>query len=122
MSNKYRLGYAEQDRAGLSDEDFVCVSGGFGFSTPEMLKLNALIGSILSWARGGSKYPAFEQKWFTEEGLACKVLRANGGGWTKGRFRFRLEFVPDQPEVTQQKNPNSVNRKVFSKRAIANIL
>ncbi|WP_223280148.1 KGK domain-containing protein [Nostoc sp. PA-18-2419] len=106
MSNKYQLGYPE-DRGGLSDEDVVSNSGGLCFGTPDMAKLKGLIERIRSWACGTGRYPSAEYKWFTEEGFKCEVLRVNGGGWIKGRFRFRLEFVPDEPEAIQPKDPSS---------------
>ncbi len=107
MSNKYELGYPEQDRAGLSDEDVVCASGGLCFGTPDMAKLKTLTERIRSWAHGTGRHESAEFKWFTEKGFKCEVLRVGGGGWIKGRFRFRLEFVPDEPEVTQPKDPSS---------------
>ncbi len=106
MSDKYELGYPE-DRAGLSDQDVVSNSGGLCFGTPDMAKLKTLTERIRSWAHGTGRYSSAEFKWFTEEGFKCEVLPVKGGGWIKGRFRFRLEFVPDEPEVPQPKDPNS---------------
>lgn len=40
-------------------------------------------------------------------GVECQVLQANGGGWRKGKFRWRLEFIPDEPEQTNEPTPNS---------------
>ena len=34
-------------------------------------------------------------------GVPCKFLQPDGGGWKKGKLRFRLEFIPDdQPPPT----------------------
>ncbi|MEH2287189.1 KGK domain-containing protein [Nostoc sp.] len=107
MSDKYELGYPEQDRAGLSDEDVVSAYDGLCFGTPEMIKFKVLASAIVSWARGTNKFESRELKWITEEGFSCEVLRVKGGGWIKGRFRFRLEFIPDEPEATQPTDPSS---------------
>ncbi|ALF53812.1 hypothetical protein ACX27_14690 [Nostoc piscinale CENA21] len=105
MSKKYRLGYPE-DRAGLSDDDVVSAPGGLCFGMSDMVKMNSLMTAIISWTTAG-RFPPPEHKWFTEEGFRCEVLRASGGGWMKGRFRFRLEFIPDEPALPPQKDPNS---------------
>ncbi|MEH2280207.1 MAG: KGK domain-containing protein [Nostoc sp.] len=34
-------------------------------------------------------------------GLNCKVLLAQGGGWQKGKIRIRFEFVHDKPTPTK---------------------
>lgn len=38
------------------------------------------------------------QLWSSEEGVPCEILRANGGGWLKGKVRakFTIEFIPDE--------------------------
>ncbi|MEH1797393.1 KGK domain-containing protein [Nostoc sp.] len=33
------------------------------------------------------------------DGVSCKLLHTQGGGWKSGKLRFHLEFVPDEPEV-----------------------
>lgn len=40
-----------------------------------------------------------EAPYFSQEGVRCELLRANGEGWRKGKVRFRLEFVPDDEPV-----------------------
>ena len=35
----------------------------------------------------------------SEEGYKCEILSSNGGGWQKGRFRFKIEFIPENPEA-----------------------
>ncbi len=42
-----------------------------------------------------------------ENGVICKVMLTKGGGWQKGRLRLRLDFVPDEPEASQQ-NPSMI--------------
>jgi KGK domain len=42
-----------------------------------------------------------EAHYFTEHGVRCELLKADGKGWRKGRIRFRLEFIPDpEPHST----------------------
>lgn len=44
------------------------------------------------------------RQWF-DYGMECKVLRASGGGWKKGKLRLRLEFIPDVPEKKPDLEP-----------------
>ncbi|MHC5713802.1 MAG: KGK domain-containing protein [Nostoc sp.] len=103
-TNKYRLGFSDDDRFKLDDEDVI--SGISGFDITTMLKFNKLVQAILSWIILKHNYLAPESKWFTEEGCKCEVLLTKGGGWQKGRFRFRLEFIPDKPEVFLKNSPS----------------
>ncbi|MEH1979199.1 MAG: KGK domain-containing protein, partial [Nostoc sp.] len=68
-------------------------------SNSGMLKVLNLVKAISSWTHGKNDYPTPESRWFSEEGCKCEVLLVKGGGWQKGRFRFRLEFIPDNPDV-----------------------
>jgi hypothetical protein len=95
---KYVLGFSDEDRFNLDDEDVVCALHSIAFGTPPMLKFGKLVQAIFSWVYGKE-----ESQLFGEEGYKCEVLRAKGGGWTKGRFRFRLEFIPDNPELFLEK-------------------
>ncbi|MEH1906780.1 KGK domain-containing protein [Nostoc sp.] len=103
-SNKYRLDFSDEDRFNLDDEDVVSGFSSNAFDTPPILKFRNLVEAILSWTYGKNNYPAPECQWFTEEGCKCEVLLAKGGGWQKGRFRFRLEFIPDNPEAFLKKS------------------
>lgn len=38
--------------------------------------------------------------WFGD-GVNCKLLLAQGGGWQKGKIRILFEFVPDKPTPTK---------------------
>ncbi|MBH8577955.1 hypothetical protein I8752_34345 [Nostocaceae cyanobacterium CENA369] len=62
-----------------------------------MSKTGRLIQAIEQWSRGNSNNKGQEPQWFVEEGCKCEILRTTGGGWQKGRFRIRLEFIPDDP-------------------------
>ncbi|MDJ0736891.1 MAG: KGK domain-containing protein [Nostocaceae cyanobacterium] len=42
-----------------------------------------------------------------KDGVECRILRASGGGWKKGKVRLSLEFIPDEPEQVPQQ-PESI--------------
>lgn len=63
-----------------------------------MTKVSGLIDAIEPWAQRNSSNKGSEYSLFSEKGLSCEVLRTSGGGWQKGHFRFRLEFIPDDPK------------------------
>lgn len=82
------------------------------FGAGSTFKIGDLLSLVKSWAigTGGTANPWHQ--WFIEDGLKCQILQAKGGGWQKGRIRFRLEFIPDNPEAfidkpTPEDKPNS---------------
>ncbi|MEH2400199.1 KGK domain-containing protein [Nostoc sp.] len=99
---KYRFDFSDQDRFNLDDEDAVFNFSSQAFGTPPMLKFKDLMQAISSWIK---RHEAPEWKWFSEEGCKCEFLLIKGGGWQKGRFRFRLEFIPDDPEAFLKNSP-----------------
>ncbi len=46
----------------------------------------------------GDKYIESRQEWFNDKGVECYVLQELKG-WTKGRARITVEFIPDEDEV-----------------------
>jgi len=48
--------------------------------------------------------PAPWLKWF-EQGVECQVLKTEGGGWQKGKVRFCLQFIPEEPIENNSSNP-----------------
>ncbi|WP_052331541.1 KGK domain-containing protein [Calothrix sp. PCC 7507] len=84
----------------LNEEDVVMteVSTGFGFGTHKILKFSELRTYFLNWVKEMERKGAIEAHWFKEGGLKCQVLPVDGGGWHKGQLRFRMEFIPDDPE------------------------
>ncbi|BAZ06826.1 KGK domain-containing protein [Calothrix sp. NIES-3974] len=38
-----------------------------------------------------------------DSGIECELLQTDGGGWQKGKIKINitLEFIPDQPDVTE---------------------
>lgn len=82
----------------LSDDDVVSIESS-GFGTGNTFKVSELMKKVQVFANKenrSSLYPNFKVRWFTSEGVTAEVLKPNGG-WRKGRLRFRLEFIPDEP-------------------------
>jgi hypothetical protein len=44
--------------------------------------------------------------WF-KQGIECEILRIGSQGWQKGKVKLRvyLEFIPDEPEISQIDEP-----------------
>ncbi|MEH2123721.1 KGK domain-containing protein [Nostoc sp.] len=93
-----RFGLDPDGKLGLNEDDVIAIqSKDFGMET--MIKLSRVIQAIQTWSGSNSNNKGNEGQWFAEQGLSCEILRTVGGGWQKGRFRFRLEFIPDKPEA-----------------------
>ncbi|AUB41305.1 KGK [Nostoc flagelliforme CCNUN1] len=99
-----RFGLDPDDKFGLSEDDVIAIqSKDFGLES--MIKISRLIQAIQTWSGNNSNNKGNESQWFLEQGLPCEILRTSGGGWQKGKFRFRLEFIPDKPEVFLKISP-----------------
>ena len=93
----------------LNNEDVVSTGmsdPSFTFGLGSTFQLFELIAATRK-AVGLGNPPLASQYWFTESGIPCKVLRSQGGGWKSGKIRFTVEFIPNEPEVTQSKAPSS---------------
>ena len=44
---------------------------------------------------------------WTENGVSCKFLSSQGGGWQKGKIRIRFEFIPDNPTAIKLLTPSN---------------
>ncbi|MEH2224402.1 KGK domain-containing protein [Nostoc sp.] len=82
----------------LHDDDVVSMDKLVSFTGNTTSTCGELIESLKDLAFGEST----SQRSEIADGITCKVLLTKGGGWQKGRFRLRLDFVPDEPEVSQQ--------------------
>ncbi len=91
-----KFGLDPDGKLGLSEHDVVNLSCPWFELSITIVKLGQLINSIVGWAVRNPN-PKIEHPWFSEKGCQCEILRTKGGGWQKGRFRFRLEFIPDDP-------------------------
>lgn len=95
MGERERFGLDPENKLGLTDDDVVSTGGG-----QNMMKLASLLQSLLNWSQGlSAPWPNPQAGWFRENGIRCEILRTNGGGWQAGKLRFRLEFIPDNPEA-----------------------
>lgn len=91
----------------LNDDDVISMSIP-SFNTGTTCKVSELKQKVKEFANQenkGSAYPNAKVKWFSE-GVQCELLKPQNG-WQKGKIRFRLEFVPDEPP---QKLPTSVTQ------------
>jgi len=94
MSN-YRFGLDLQNKFALTDEDVLAPPS----KTP-IVTFAAFIQSLNNWvSKFNEQWPNPGPMWFTERGVSCEILRTKGGGWQKGKLRFRLEFIPDNPDA-----------------------
>lgn len=93
-----RFGLDPDGRLGLTGDDVVTFAA-TDYGLEKMTKLGRLIEAIERWAGNNSQNKGSESTWFVEQGRQCEILRTLGGGWQKGRFRIRLEFIPDNPEA-----------------------
>ncbi|MBE8990644.1 KGK domain-containing protein [Nostoc sp. LEGE 12450] len=93
-----RFGLDPESKLGLSEDDVITIqSKDFGLET--MSKISVLIQAITRWSAQNKSNVGSEAQWFVEQGISCEILRTVGGGWQKGRFRIRLQFIPDNPEA-----------------------
>ncbi|MBD2418427.1 hypothetical protein H6G54_12110 [Anabaena cylindrica FACHB-243] len=94
MAEMYIFGSGDENKLGLKDDDVVSVE------KQSIVKLGLLTQSVYNWAMNiGGKWPNPSGEWFLEKGISCEILRTKGGGWQKGRLRFKLEFIPDEPKA-----------------------
>ncbi len=80
----------------LNKDDVVSLAPDMSFKAGGTVKVDHLYAAVTSHV--GAPY----SNWFKETGVVCEVLKTEGGGWQKGKIRFRVEFIPDEPEVPQQ--------------------
>ncbi|MBW4644770.1 MAG: hypothetical protein KME23_17705 [Goleter apudmare HA4340-LM2] len=83
----------------LNDDDVISMEMpdfGTGF-TFKFSELKQKVREFANQENKNSSYQNAKVKWFTEAGAKCEILSTQGGGWQKGRLRFRLEFIPDKP-------------------------
>ncbi|MEH2307012.1 KGK domain-containing protein [Nostoc sp.] len=87
----------------LDDNDVLSMSSPT-FETGSTFKVSELKAKVREFANienQGTGYMNPKVKWFSDAGVECEVLRLDGGGWQKGRLRFHLEFIPDEPIQSQ---------------------
>lgn len=84
----------------LNQNDVVTMNNSLSFAAGGIFK----VGQLHSAAKNHLGAPLC--KWFEEGGIECEVLQVEGGGWQKGKIRFRMEFIPETAPALPQ-DPNS---------------
>lgn len=74
----------------INDHDVVSMDAAKSLIGLETFKVGQLPAGLKE--RWGTN--AIEQ-WLSSEGIDCEMLGEAGGGWRKGKIRFRLEFIPE---------------------------
>ncbi|MBD2491127.1 KGK domain-containing protein [Aulosira sp. FACHB-615] len=88
----------------LSDSDVVSIprpadASIYNFGLKSTFKAGELIEAARSWIAKSGHETCSYSTWLRLDGLRCDVLSPSGGGWKSGRVRFRIEFIPDEPET-----------------------
>lgn len=78
----------------LDKDDVVSINPQASFGAGETTRVKTLLEQARS-RNSGNNGQNMERLWFTEDGVSCEVLRVEGGGWQKGKVRFKLEFIPN---------------------------
>ena len=94
------------DEIYLDNDDVVSFDGAdYSLANAQTAKVNEIKSSLLkTW------FASHLSGWITD-GMYCRVLLAQGGGWQAGKVRFRLEFIPKEPKIPQQK-PTAIGEPV----------
>lgn len=83
----------------LDDDDVVSTTAEYGLgNTFTVGELKSQIQSLLREGTEDCVVASDKCAWFTLDGTECEVLLQDGGGWRRGKVRFQLEFIPDNPE------------------------
>lgn len=77
----------------LNDDDVISTEPALSLSSGSVFKTKEACTWVMNKFFGNHPHA----QWYMEGGVACEVLQTSGGGWKKGRVRFRLEFIPDTP-------------------------
>lgn len=82
----------------LNGNDVISMDAARSFVSCSTFKAEEAISKMKSkFVHNG--HPQVEAPYFSQEGVRCELLRANGEGWRKGKIRFRLEFIPDEEPI-----------------------
>lgn len=73
----------------IKDNDVISMDSDAGFTYQPMFKYADMIQGLKEKLNKGHR-----DSWFGD-GVECELLR-EGGKWQKGKFRLRLEFIPDE--------------------------
>ncbi|MEH2300855.1 MAG: KGK domain-containing protein [Nostoc sp.] len=85
----------------LSDEDVVSMAQDANFARASTSTGEELMERLKSLVHGNSSLQKDKASDWFGDGVNCKVLLTQGGGWQKGKIRILFEFVPDKPTPTK---------------------
>lgn len=80
----------------LNDDDVIEMSVNLNFAKSHLSTFAQLKQGLRDFLKPVSFH-------WLNDGIECRVLKTTGGGWQKGRFRLRLEFVPDNVPEPESK-------------------
>ncbi|MBD2411073.1 hypothetical protein FACHB389_03025 [Nostoc calcicola FACHB-389] len=89
------------DQIILSDEDVVSMAQDANFTGASTSTAEELMECLKSFVHRNSNLQEDKAGAWAANGLNCKVLLAQGGGWQKGKIRICFEFFPDKPTPTK---------------------
>lgn len=85
-------------KVNLTDDDVVSMEPEYNFTGISTSTCEELINAVGELIFEHSSLARDDSDNWVKDGIPCKALLASpGGGWQKGRLRFRLEFIPDTP-------------------------
>jgi len=90
----------EKIKMELNQNDVVTMDIALSFKAGGIVKAGQLQSAAMNWL--GEPL----NRWVQERGIECEVLQVEGGGWQKGKIRFRMEFIPETAPALPQ-DPNS---------------
>lgn len=78
----------------LNEDEVIYTSVKF-LNLSNTFKVKELLEVLTSYFKETSVFKLFDN------GLPIELLRLDAKGWTKGKLRFKLEFIPDEPEIEE---------------------
>lgn len=62
-----------------------------------------------------NKFYKYNNRWF-EEGIECEILKIGSKGWQQGKLRLKvtLEFISEEPEITNTESPLDDLRRMIN--------
>ncbi|MEH2347591.1 MAG: KGK domain-containing protein [Nostoc sp.] len=91
----------------LSDEDVVSMAQDANFVGAPTCTGEELMECLESLVYQYSSLHEDKASAWAANGVNCKLLLAQGGGWQKGKIRIRFEFIPDKPTSTKPVIPTN---------------
>lgn len=93
----------------LDDQDVVSFQSNY-LGLDLTMKVQDIKKRISNWIMNHSSGPhkTYNSNLFLDIGSECEVLQQNGKGWNKGKLRFRIEFIPDEPDLVEETDQSNL--------------